>query len=96
MLDGGLQCCFTLWRMLDKLGANKELTDEVCDIVGHHHSPRQNETVNFKVLYDADLIANLEDNAKEKNTEKEHIEKIIGKSFMTDVGREEATKVLLS
>lgn len=82
--------------ILEKLGANNELTDEVCDIVGHHHSPRQDETINFKVLYDADLIANLEDNAKEKKTESEHIEKIIGKSFMTDAGREEANKVLLS
>lgn len=82
--------------ILEKLGANNELTDEVCDIIGRHHSPRQDETINFKVLYDADLIANMEDNAKEKKTESEHIEKIIGKSFMTDAGREEANKVLLS
>ena len=72
------------------------MTDEVCDIVGHHHSPRQDETVNFKVLFDADLIANLEDNAKEKKSENRNLEKIIGKSFMTDGGREEARKVLLS
>jgi HD superfamily phosphohydrolase YqeK len=82
--------------ILDKLGANKELIEEVCDIVGHHHSPRQDETLNFKVLYDADLIANLEDNAKEKKSENRNLEKIIGKSFMTDGGREEARKVLLS
>ena len=82
--------------ILEKLGANEELTDEVCDIVGHHHSPREDESINFKVLYDADLIANLEDKKKEKNTKKERLEKVIETSFMTDGGREEARSVLLS
>jgi HD superfamily phosphodiesterase len=82
--------------ILEKLGANKELTDEVCDIVGHHHSPGEDESVNFKVVYDADFIANLEDNAKEKHTKKEHLEKVIETSFMTAGGREEARRVLLS
>ena len=41
------------------------LIEEVCDIVGHHHHPREEETLNFKVLYDADLIANLEESKKE-------------------------------
>ncbi|MBW1893703.1 MAG: HD domain-containing protein [Deltaproteobacteria bacterium] len=82
--------------ILEKLGANEEMTDEVCDIVGHHHSPRPDETVNFKVLYDADLIANLEDNKKEKKTESQRLESIIEKSFLTKGGREEARKVLLS
>ncbi len=34
---------------------------EVCDIIGHHHHPREEETINFKCLYDADLITNLEE-----------------------------------
>ncbi len=82
--------------ILEKLGANEKMIDEVCDIVSHHHSPRPDETVNFKVLYDADLVANLEDNRKEKKTESQHLEKIINKSFMTNGGQEEARRVLLS
>ncbi len=50
--------------ILEKLDAAQELIDEVCDIVGHHHHPRGNETVNFKVVYDADLIATLENKKK--------------------------------
>ncbi len=45
--------------ILGSLGATEELTSEVCDIVGHHHSPRKEETPNFKILYDADTIVNL-------------------------------------
>lgn len=82
--------------IMEKLGADKALVDEVCDIVGHHHSPRENETTNFKVLYDADLIANIEDNRKKEKTGDHSIEAIIEKSFMTDGGREEARRVLLS
>ncbi|MCI5190714.1 MAG: HD domain-containing protein [Candidatus Electrothrix sp. AS4_5] len=45
-------------EILTQLKAESELIDEVCDIIGHHHAPRNEETVNFKVLYDADLIVN--------------------------------------
>ncbi len=82
--------------ILIKLGANEELIDEVCDIVGHHHHPRKDETVNFRVLYDSDLIVNLEEKHKEKPMDSKKMANIIGKSFLTEGGREEARKVLLS
>lgn len=37
------------------------LVDEVCQIIAHHHTPGVLDTNNFKVVYDADLIVNLED-----------------------------------
>ncbi len=80
--------------ILEKLGAKEELIREVCDIIGHHHWPRDNDSVNFKVLYDADLIANLEEKQKEGPLEKERLEKIIEKSFLTEGGREQALEVL--
>ncbi len=87
--------------ILEKLGAKTELIDEVCDIVGHHHHPREKETLNFKVLYDADLITNLEEEQKEReenNQEpisKDRVEKIIAKSFLTESGRKKAESVLI-
>jgi len=83
-------------EILTRLGANKDLIDEVCDIVGHHHHPRDEETLNFKVLYDADLIENLSENQKEHKTDKERTLKIINKSFLTESGKKEAKKVLLA
>jgi len=82
--------------ILEKLGAKEEMITEVCDIVGHHHHPRPEETDNFKALYDADLIANIEDNHKEKSINDEKLEKIIKKSFMTDSGKKHARKILLT
>ena len=79
-----------------KLGAKEELIDEVCDIIGHHHHPRSEETLNFKVLYDADLITNLEEKQKKTPMDTDRISSIIDKSFLTDSGREEAKKTLLS
>lgn len=78
--------------IMKKLGVSDDLIKEVCDIIGHHHHPRDEETLNFKVLYDADLIANIEDNQKEKTIEPEKIKKIIESSFLTENGKKTATE----
>jgi HD superfamily phosphodiesterase len=78
-----------------KLGAKEELIEEVCDIIGHHHHPRTEETANFKVVYDSDLIANLEEKHKESPIDKDRLAQIIDKSFLTESGREEARDALL-
>jgi len=80
--------------IMEKFGAKPEMIDEVCDIIGHHHHPRPEETLNFKVLYDADLIANLEEKQEKKPLDPERFVKIIEQSFLTDGGRKEAKKVL--
>ena len=82
--------------ILNKLKANEDLVDEVCDIVGHHHHPGPDESLNFKVVFDADLIANLEDKIKEKPMETKRLTEIIEKNFLTAGGKKEATQVLLT
>lgn len=79
-------------EILAKLSASSEIIDEVCDIIGHHHHPRAEETVNFKIVYDADLIANMEE--KEEPIEREKLAAIIEKSFFTESGRKLARDVL--
>lgn len=79
-----------------KLGAKEKLIEEVCDIIGHHHHPRPDETKNFKALYDADLIANIEEKQKDNPMDREKLAKIIEKSFLTESGREEARTTLLN
>jgi len=82
-------------EILTKLGAREEIIDEVCDIIGHHHHPRDKETMNFKILYDADLIVNLEEGQKKKETERDRLSKIIEKTFLTDIGKRLAREALL-
>jgi len=80
--------------ILTKLGAKQVLIDEVCDIVGHHHHPREKETLNFKVIYDSDLITNLEELHKENPISSERLSHLLKTAFFTEKGREEAKAVL--
>lgn len=80
--------------ILKKLNAPEELVKEVCDIIAHHHHPRPDDSLNFKVVYDADLIANIEDNQKEKAIDGKKIEHMIETAFLTQGGKNHAKKVL--
>ena len=82
-------------EILENLNANEALIEEVCDIVGHHHHPRKEETVNFKCLYDADLISNLEERQKTNPLDTEKMKDIVAKSFLTHAGRVLAEETLL-
>ena len=82
-------------RILEKLGAKDELINEVCDIIGHHHHPRSAETINFKVVYDSDLLENTETKKKNEFMDDNELRRFIEKSFLTATGRETAKEVLL-
>jgi DNA-directed RNA polymerase subunit RPC12/RpoP len=82
--------------ILTKLGATPGLIDEVCDIIGHHHHPRPEETTNFKIVYDADMIVNLEEGMGNGSRDPEKLKALIEKSFLTETGRQLARKTLLA
>jgi hypothetical protein len=79
-----------------ELGAKRELIEEVCDIIVHHHLPQSEPGVNFKVVYDADLIVNLEEKFKGKPVDNEKLAEFIENSFLTESGRKEARKIFYS
>ena len=81
-------------EILEKVNVEKEMTDEICDIVGHHHSPRDEETLNFQILYEADWLVNLEEEGISKDREK--VEKVIAKQFKTVTGKQLAEKLYLA
>lgn len=80
--------------ILVRLSAPRDIIDEVCDIVGRHHHPRAEETANFKIVYDADLIVNLEEKNTEEPIAKEKLAAILEKSFLTASGRRLAAGVM--
>lgn len=82
--------------LLERLGAAPGLVDEVCDIVGRHHSPGPDESISYRCVYDADLIANLEEAEKKRKEplSRERLESIVEKSFLTDTGAKMARDVL--
>jgi len=81
--------------ILTNLGAREDLIEEVCDIIGHHHHPRPEETVNFKVVYDADLVVNLEENQKDTVMSTENLAALIEKNFLTKSGRQLARSIFV-
>ncbi len=81
-------------QILIKLGAKELIIEEVCEIIGRHHHPLETESINFKVLYDADQITNLEERHKKNPMDDDHIQNIIQKTMLTETGKQEARKVL--
>lgn len=81
--------------ILQKLGAQDELINEVCDIIGHHHHPRSKDTINFKVVYDSDLLENMEEKKKNESMDRDETMRFIEKSFLTAAGRDMAKEILL-
>ena len=80
-------------KILLDVQAQPELIEEVCDIIGHHHAPREEETNNFKVLYDADLIVNTLERYQESAPTAEQFTQLLA-SFMTKAGEEQARIML--
>ena len=81
-------------EILTRLGARQDLIEEVCDIISRSQ-PGAQETMNFKVLHDADLLVNLEEEQKVAPKAVKTLEKCIEESFLTRSGRDTARRVLL-
>jgi HD superfamily phosphodiesterase len=81
--------------ILLKLGAQEALIEEVSDIISHHHHPGDSESINFKIVYDADLLENTDEKLKDKPMESAQLKDFIEKSFLTQSGRQIAKEVLL-
>lgn len=81
-------------KILLKIGLKKEDINQICEIIAHHHSPGKVDTLNFKVLYDADWLVNLKDEVDTKDKTK--LKSIINKVFLTEAGKKLAQKLYLS
>ena len=80
-------------KILLKLGLGKEDINEICEIIAHHHSPGIVNTMNFRILYDADWLVNLKDKL---SLGKKKLKSLIDKVFLTKRGKEIAQKLYLS
>ena len=76
--------------ILSKLGANEQLSSKVCDIIGHHQHPTPEDSKEFNVVYDANLIAGLEEEHKNTPLEQTRFIELIDCLLRTDGGRQEA------
>jgi hypothetical protein len=82
-------------EILEGLGARDELIEEVCDMIARLHHPGAEERDEFKCLYDADRIADLEEKQKAEPSDPEQIPGMIENVFLTEGGKALAERVLL-
>ncbi|MDT8378361.1 MAG: HD domain-containing protein [Desulfotignum sp.] len=82
-------------KILEDLGAKEALINEVCDIISHHHQPKDPETCDFKVVYDADMLANMQDCQGKKQIDADTLALKIDNSYLTDAGKELARQTLI-
>jgi HD superfamily phosphodiesterase len=78
-------------KILEKYDLLKAFIDEVCEIIGNHHSPGKIDTINFKIVYDADCLVNFGDRLREKD--EQYRIKLAEKVFLTATGKEIAIQI---
>jgi len=81
-------------EILTGLKFERRQIDEICEIIAHHHSPGKINTLNFKVLYDADWLVNLADEYDIRDKKK--LADIIKTVFLTESGRSLARQTYLT
>lgn len=81
-------------RILDTLDLDEETIAHVCRIVGSHHSAGDIDTPEFRILWDADGLVNLAEEAGGMSREK--LEETIGEVFRTETGRSLARQRLMA
>ncbi len=79
-------------RILESLGIKEEVIEEVCQIIASHHSPGELDTLNFKIIWDADWLVNLRE---EFGGDRKKLEKAIDRIFLTPTGKKLARDIYL-
>ena len=80
-------------KILEDLRVDKKIIAEICQIIANHHSPGEIDTMNFKILWDADLLVNLKD--EYDNRDKKKLTYIIARKFLTETGKIIAREIYL-
>ena len=76
--------------ILSRLGAKEQLLREVCQIIAHHCHPGPKESKEFNVVYDARLIAGIEEEHKVSPLDPARFAELIDCLLRTEGGRREA------
>lgn len=80
--------------ILNKHGIEAELIEHICKIIANHHSARDIDTLEFRIIWDADWLVNIPDEFGDSDREK--LEKIIERTFKTDKGHQLATELFIA
>jgi len=80
-------------EILEKLDIPAEAIEHICKIIANHHSAKEIDTIEFRIIWDADQIVNLRTDSSGASNEK--LQEIIDKRFKTDEGRRIAAELFV-
>jgi hypothetical protein len=80
-------------RMLREMGIRNLTIERVGYIIGGHHTPSKVDDVDFQILWEADLLVNIEESGLMSNKNAD-LRTIISKNFKTATGKRIAERRL--
>ena len=80
-------------EILSKYGLDEETIEHISNIVANHHSAKDIDTLEFKVIWDSDQIVNI--SAESAEISSEQLEHLLDKVFKTTRGRQIAIESFL-
>lgn len=80
-------------RIMTELGLDAETITHVCRIVGSHHSAGDIDTIEFRILWDADWLVNIP--GEYPNADPDRLRSLIEKVFKTETGKAIAIRLFL-
>jgi HD superfamily phosphodiesterase len=80
-------------EVLQGIGFDSRSIEHVCRIIAKHHSGRDIDTPEFRIVWDADRLVNIEEG--EIGRDPEGIKRLIEKVFRTATGKQKAYAMFL-
>ena len=80
-------------KILEEHDLDRETIDHVCRIVANHHSARDIDTPEFRIVWDADWLVNMAPQAQK--SEPKEVEEKIERIFKTEEGKRIAYRLFI-
>jgi HD superfamily phosphodiesterase len=80
-------------EILKRHGITEEVIEHICKIIANHHSAKEIDTTEFRIIWDADWLVNIPIDFSDAS--EENLQKIINKVFKTHEGYRIAKELFL-
>lgn len=79
--------------IMKRCGLSADAIEHICKIVANHHSAKDIDTIEFRIIWDADNLVNLQEETEDFDTDK--IRRVAKKRFKTKTGYSIAGELLI-
>ncbi len=86
-----IECPPIAGEILAKYDLDEAVVEHICKIIANHHSAKDIDTIEFRIVWDADWLVNIPEEFPDKG--KETLQKRIDEIFKTNTGRQIAAEL---